>query len=650
MEHTDGLNKPQKEAVLKTEGPLLVLAGAGSGKTRVITHRIVELIQKGVAPHNILAVTFTNKAAKEMRERVFDLIRKFSGAARAGLDSQPTVTTFHALGVRILREHHATLDLPRHFTIYDRSDSTKAIKKALETAGYSPKQFEPRTVLSMISRAKGDALTRIEFLETASSYPERVAAEVWEHYEKTLREEKALDFDDLLLKTLNLLRNYPVILETLQKRYQYIHVDEYQDTNGVQFAIVKLLAGPKQNLCVVGDVDQNIYSWRGADIKNVLQFEKNFPGSETVFLEENYRSTQTIIAASNDIIEKNTNRIPKKVFTSNAEGDKITLFAAMTGSDEAEYVVMTIKSLLADGASPSSIAILYRTNFQSRALEEAFLNFEVPYQLLGTKFFERKEVKDVLSYLRLALNPGGTADLTRVINTPTRGIGKVTMLKVIEGKRDELKGATLEKVERFDQIMMDIADTARTEPISKTLKFIMKRSGLEADFKKSGTEEDLSRLENLQELVTLATRYDELDPEDAVEALLENAALQSDQDELQSREEKDAVRLMTVHAAKGLEFPYVFITGLEEGLFPHERLDDKGVDHEEERRLFYVALTRAEKKVFLTYAHMRTIFGSQRVNVPSSFIHDIDAAHIDGEDDNRDGGNSSGYERTIFLD
>jgi len=649
MNHLEGLNEPQKQAVTHLVGPLLVLAGAGSGKTRVITHRIVELIVNGTAPHNILAVTFTNKAAKEMRERVHDLVKTYASSARAGVDSLPTVTTFHSLGVRILREHHATLNLPRHFIIYDRADSNRAIKQALDKAGYSPKQFEPRTVLSKISRAKGDALSRTAFLEGASSYPDRVAAEVWEHYETILREEHALDFDDLLVKTLGLLRDYPVILETLRRRYTHIHVDEYQDTNKVQFAIVKMLAGESQNLCVVGDVDQNIYSWRGADMSNVLQFEKNFPGAVTVFLEENYRSTQTIIAASNDIINKNQNRIPKTVFTKNAEGEPIALFAAMTGADEAEYIVMTIKTLLADGASPSDIAVLYRTNFQSRILEEACINFEVPYQLLGTKFFERKEVKDVLAYLRLALNPGGTGDLSRIVNTPTRGIGKVTLLKLLEGKRDELKGATSEKVERFDQIMMDIADTARTEPISKTIAFIMKRTGIETEYKKSGTEEDLSRLENLQELVTLATRYDELGPEAGVEALMENAALQSDQDELQSKEERDAVRLMTVHAAKGLEFPYVFVTGLEEGLFPHERLDDKGVDHEEERRLFYVALTRAEKKVWLTYAHMRTIFGSQRVNVPSSFLTDIDSAYLEGQADDPDAG-SSGFERTIFLD
>ena len=607
-DHLQGLNEAQKEAVLRTQGPLLVLAGAGSGKTRVITHRIVQLIQNGIAPHNILAVTFTNKAATEMRERVFSLIEKYPSTAFAHIDSKPTVTTFHALGVRILREHHETLNLRRHFIIYDRSDSIRAIKKALEQAGYDAKQFEPRAMLSMISRAKGDALSRVEYADLASSFPQKVAAEVWGHYEKIMTDEEALDFDDLLLKTLRLLQSYPVVKEVLNKRYTYIHIDEYQDTNKVQFEIAKLLAGEKQNICVVGDVDQNIYSWRGADIKNVLQFEKNFPGAHTVFLEENYRSTQTIIAASNQVIEKNKQRIPKTVFTSNAVGEKITLYAALTGADEAEYIVMTVKSLISNGASLSDVAVLYRTNFQSRVLEEAFLNFGVPYQLLGTKFFERKEVKDVLSFLRLSLNPNSTSDIARIVNVPTRGIGKVTMLKMIEGKREEITGATLVKVERFEQLMQDITDCARTKKISETLMFIIKRSGMETDFKKNGTEDDLERLENLQELVSLATRYDELAPEEGVEALIENAALQSDQDELQNKEEKDAVRLMTVHAAKGLEFPYVFIAGMEEGLFPHERLDDKGIDKEEERRLFYVALTRAEKKVFLTYAHMRTIY------------------------------------------
>jgi DNA helicase II / ATP-dependent DNA helicase PcrA len=648
LAYLEGLNEQQRQAVLHIEGPLMVLAGAGSGKTRVITHRIVHIIHQGVSPRNILAVTFTNKAAKEMRERVGHLVRKFPPSDRATLDGLPTVTTFHSLGVQILREFHEAMGLRRHFTIYDRADSMRAVKQAIEKSNYDPKEFEPKKILGMISRAKGDAVTQIEYQDAASSYPEQVAATVWEKYEAILQAEHALDFDDLLAKTLRLLKNNQSVRDTLQQRFKYIHVDEYQDTNRVQFSIVELLAGDVQNICVVGDIDQNIYSWRGADIKNVLQFERHFRQSTTVLLEENYRSTQTIIAASNDVIKKNQNRVEKNVFTNNQEGEKITLYAAMTGIDEAEYIAMTARSLIADGADPSSIAVLYRTNFQSRSLEEAFLNFEVPYQLLGTKFFERKEVKDVLSYLRLALNPGSNADLARIINEPTRGIGKVTLLKVIEGNRDDLNKGAKEKLAVFDAIMMDIAKTATEKPLSETIKFIMKRSGIEGMYREEGTEDSLERLENLRELVSLAARYDELPPNEAVELLLESAALQSDQDEIKEKEELNAVRLMTVHAAKGLEFSYVFISGLEEGLFPHERLDDGKTDTEEERRLFYVALTRAEKKVFLTYAHMRTIFGSQRVNIPSSFLNDISKEHV--ESGNPYGGTSSGYETTIYLD
>jgi DNA helicase-2/ATP-dependent DNA helicase PcrA len=644
--YLEGLNSNQRDAVIHTEGPLLVLAGAGSGKTRVITHRIVHIVHQGTAPYNILAVTFTNKAAKEMRERVEALIRKYPPSERAAIDSLPVVTTFHALGVRILREFHEFLGLPRHFTIYDRADTLRAVKAAVEKAGYNPKEYEPKKILSKISRNKGDAISMADFKQSASSFPDKVTAVVWEHYESILKAEHALDFDDLLIKTLHLIQNNPLVKQKLQERFKYIHVDEYQDTNAVQFSIAKLLAGEKKNICVVGDIDQNIYSWRGADIKNVLQFEKEFVGAATILLAENYRSTKTIIAASNEVIQKNKNRIEKDVFTSNDEGDKITLYAAMSGQDEAEYITLTAKSLIEAGTNPSDIAVLYRTNFQSRALEEAFLNYQVSYQLLGTKFYERKEIKDVLSYLRLALNPGSNADLVRVINEPARGIGKVTMLKVVEGKRSDLKGATLEKVERFDQMMMDIADEARTKPLSETLKFIIKRTGIETELKKNGTEEDLSRLENLQELVSLGKRYDEMSPEAAVEALIETAALQSDQDELKDKEEHDAVRLMTVHSAKGLEFDYVFISGLEEGLFPHERLDDTGIDHEEERRLFYVAITRAAKKLYLTYAHMRTIYGSQKINVPSSFLNDIDTKHVEGGNPTGD----SGYETTIWLD
>ena len=650
--HLTGLNTQQREAVECTEGPLLILAGAGSGKTRVITHRIVNLVQKGVAPHNILAVTFTNKAAKEMRERTHALLRGapplHHGAGRASQDSMPTVTTFHALGVRMLREHHDALGLSRNFTIYDRSDSVRAIKKSLEKAGYDPKQFEPRNILSTISRAKGDALDREAFTSNAKTFPERVAAEAWVHYDAYLRAEQALDFDDLLLKTLSMLKNHPPILDAYRQRFQFIHVDEYQDTNNVQYAIVKLLAGAHTNICVVGDVDQNIYSWRGARIANILQFERHFTGAKVVFLEENYRSTKTIIAASNDIIQKNTNRPDKNVFTKNDDGEPIALYVAFNGIEEAEHVAMQAKKLMRDGVSPSEIAILFRTNFQSRVLEEAFLNFDIPYQVLGTRFFERKEIKDVLSFLRLAHNPESTSDLARIANVPPRGIGKVTLLKLIEGARDSLTGATEKKVAAFETLMAKIRAHATTQPLSKTIRFIITENGLEEHLKKGG-EEGLEKIENLRELVTLVSTYDGMQYEEAIDQLLETAALQSDQDEIKDKEERDAVRLMTVHSSKGLEFPYVFITGLEEGLFPHERLSDEKTDDEEERRLFYVALTRAGKKIFLSYAHMRMIFGSERMNAPSSFLSDISDDLLEYINPGGKGGDS-GYEAVIEIE
>lgn len=644
INHLEGLNEAQKNAVLTTKGPLLVLAGAGSGKTRVITHRIIHLVSEGVAPGKILAVTFTNKAAKEMRERVMQLLQTYKGIERASYDESPTVTTFHALGVRMLREHHEVFGLRKQFTIFDRSDSNSAIKKGLERAGYDPKQFEPRKMLSMISRAKGDAITQTEYTGSTRTYPERVASEVWKHYEDILKEEHALDFDDLLSKTLSMLKSHPEILETYRTRYEYVHVDEYQDTNRVQFEIARLIVGNRANLCVVGDVDQSIYSWRGANIKNILQFERHFPQAKIVMLEENYRSTQTIISASNDIIEKNVNRPAKKVFTKNHEGELIALYAAMGGQEEAEHVALTAKELLKTGVSPSEIAVLFRTNFQSRVLEEAFINYGVPYQMLGTKFFERKEIKEILSYLRYAMNPNSTADLARIINTPLRGIGKVTLLKVVEGKTHELPAKTKEKVDIFQHMILEIESYANEHPVHDTLIFIMKRTGIEEYYRKDGAE-GMERLENIRELVSLAIKYSEYEALEAIEHLLEDAALGSDQDELKEKEEFDAVRLMTIHASKGLEFPYVFITGLEEGLFPHERLGDEHIDTEEERRLFYVALTRAKKKIFLSYAHIRTIFGSQRVNIPSSFLKDIRSELIEESNPTE-----SGFERTVYLD
>ncbi len=646
MTYLDELNPAQQKAVLHNDGPLLVLAGAGSGKTRVITYRILNLIENGVRSDQILAVTFTNKAAREMRERVHKLIEKHPHIRRMFLDEKPTIATFHSLGVTMLRENHVALGLRRYFTIYDRSDSLSAVKQALEALGYGVKQFEPRKILSLISKAKGDAKDAETYGSSENaSYLARVVRDVWYRYESILRENEALDFDDLLFRTLTMLRNHPTILQNYQNRFTHIHIDEYQDTNKVQYEIARLLAGDRANICAVGDVDQNIYSWRGADMNNILQFERHFKGAEVILLEENYRSTQTIVAVSNDIIEKNTARIEKKVFTKNAEGEPISLYAAYNEGEEAQYVAKEARSLIQNGADPSSIAVLFRANFQSRVLEEAFLKHTVPYQMLGTRFFERREIKDILSYVRLALNPKSTGDLARIINVPVRGIGKVTVLKLIEGKRELISVKTRLQVEYFEALMDELREELAKKPLSDALKFLVKRTGMEEELRRGG-EAEQEHLENIQELVSLATQYHSYTGLDGAEKMLEDATLQSDQDALDDKNaEKSGVKLMTVHAAKGLEFAYVFITGMEEGLFPHERLSAERIDEEEERRLFYVALTRAMKKVFLSFAGIRTVFGSQRINAPSSFLKDISDAHMVSANPTE-----SGHERTVYLD
>ena len=635
--HTQ-LNTQQQVAVTHQHGPLMILAGAGAGKTRVITHRIAELIKKGVAPDAILAVTFTNKAAKEMKERIIDIIdndpdinRPVSARlpAQAGGTGMPTpfVATFHSLGVYILREHARELGLKRHFTIFDRADSMRAVKNAIKHIGLDPKQFESRTILSAISRHKADGVTAITFQSEVGDTWNHTLGRIWEQYEAQLKKEGALDFDDLLLKTYLLLRDNDAARAHYQKRWQYLHVDEYQDTNQVQFAISQLLAGTDANICVVGDIDQNIYSWRGAHLANLLSFEDEFPGTTLVLLEENYRSTQTILAAANSVIEKNVKRKDKTLYTKNDEGERIGLYSAYGEDDEARFIVEKAEELIASGVAPREIAVLYRANFQSRALEQAFMYRGVPYQVLGTRFFDRKEVKDVLSYIRAALNPTSQGDIARIVSTPPRGIGKLTLAKMLEGKEAELNTASRTKVESFKGLLKRIADVALTKQPSETIRFAVAESGLEAKLK-GGSAEDVERLENIKELATLASKYDFYPPEEGIERLLEDAALATDQDSLEKKH--NAVKLMTIHASKGLEFDYVFIAGLEEGLFPHERMDETA-DNEEERRLFYVALTRARKKVFLTHAVIRTIFGSQSMQTVSSFIADVGDEYIEQE-------------------
>ncbi|TSD00125.1 MAG: ATP-dependent DNA helicase PcrA [Parcubacteria group bacterium Greene1014_15] len=620
--YLDALNPQQREAALHTEGPLLIVAGAGAGKTKTLSFRILHLIEQGVTPEEILAITFTNKAAKEMRERVRMILQK-SGQRRHSWHERPFVSTFHALGVHIIKENAAELGYTKNFSIFDRNDSLRALKDALASLGLDPKQHEPAKILSKISREKGNGISLHKYEQSAAkSYGGKVLAQIWQKYEAALKEEGALDFDDLLLKTAYLLKNNASVREKYQNTWTYIHIDEYQDTNTVQYRIVSALATKHKNLCVVGDADQTIYTWRGADINNILTFEQDYPKTKVILLEQNYRSTQTILTAANDIIKKNTLRKEKVLFTKNEEGEKITLASVYDQNAEALYIADTAATLVARGVSPREIAVLYRVNFLSRTLEEAFLNADVPYQVLGVRFFERKEIKDIISYIRAAQNPASLSDVKRIINSPPRGIGKATLLKLFTGKEQDLPMPKRIQIEKFREILVNIREKAATLKPSELIKFVMKRSGIETTFKAENSE-DSERLLNIQELVSLAIKYDTLPIPQGVEKMVEDAVLASDQDTL--IKDENAVKLMTVHASKGLEFDNVFICGLEEGIFPSSsgRNTKTLVEFEEERRLFYVALTRARKKVFLTCASVRTIFGQRETQVPSEFISDI---------------------------
>lgn len=641
----ENLNQRQREAVVCTEGPLLILAGAGAGKTKTMTHRILNLIKEGVNPSQILAITFTNKAAKEMRERVFHLLNEDKELNMPiSISEKPFVSTFHSLGVHIIKENAQMLGLTRHFGIYDINDSKRAIKESMEMVGINPKEFDPGTILNAISREKGNAVGLAEYRNRAKEFYENLVLKVWEKYENILIKEKSLDFDDLLLKTLTLLR-IPEIKEKYNSIWKYIHIDEYQDTNKVQYGISKALAERTRNICVVGDIDQMIYSWRGADIQNILDFEKDYPEAKVVLLEENYRSTQIILAAANNIIKKNIMRREKNLFTKNPEGDKLILMESYTETDEAREIAEKIKKLIKGGVSPKEIAVLYRTNFQSRVIEEAVLKKNIPYQILGTKFFDRKEIKDALSFIKASLNRESAGDLARIINIPPRGIGKATLAKIVSTQSASLSPSIKLKVEQFFLLLDRIKEKALIEKPSVLIKYIIKETGMENMYRKGGTE-DQEKLENLRELVSVASQYDNLPKEEALEVFLTNTALSTDQDELS--EDKNSVKLMTVHASKGLEFDYVFIAGLEEDLFPHRKINEDDIsqsEFEEERRLFYVALTRARKKVFLSYAQMRTIYGSQKINSPSEFIGDIGDEFIEQSENEEISG-----VKAIFID
>ena len=632
MDFTSGLNDAQKQAVRTTDGPLLIIAGAGAGKTKTVVHRIGYLIASGIAPSAILAVTFTNKAAKEMRERVGALLAH----TPHGTEEPPFVSTFHSLGVFLLRKFGAYQGTVSRFTILDDSDTSTLIKESLIEHGLDPKTVDPRGIKNTISRA-ANAFQTPEDLEQSANPNHRLSGRVWRTYRTIKKEQKALDFDDILTQTVELL-SIKECLQWCHARWSHIHIDEYQGTNEVQYRIARALASHTKNLCVVGDSDQSIYSWRGANIKNILEFEHDYPEATVVVLEENYRSTKHVLAAANEIIGKNTYRTPKHLFTNNTSGELLSVYTGYDEVDEANFVVERCIEHMDAGTPASDIAVLFRTNFQSRVLEEAFLSHSIPYQVLGVRFFERKEVKDVLSYIRAALNPDSLLDLKRIINVPARGIGKVTIAKVFA--KEALTGKAATAVTAFFNTLENIRLYIDTHSVSESIKYLILESGMDAAYRESLDGEE--RLENLAELVSIATRYDHLDTMSGFEKLLEEATLMSDQDNLEAQH---GVKLMTIHAAKGLEFNVVFLVGLEQGLFPSERdRGATGADAEEERRLMYVAVTRARQKLYLTYASMRTIYGMRDMRMPSEFLIDIPEEIVTRE--SRSG--ESGF-TTVFL-
>ncbi len=636
MEILAGLNPAQKQAVEAINGPVLILAGPGSGKTRVITHRIAYLVRVvGINPRRILAVTFTNKAAREMEERL-------AGLVSTSVD-QLTLGTFHSICARILRTEGEVLGIDKRFTIYDDDDQMSLLKRALQELNLDPKQFPPRTIQSNISNAKSQMIPPSEYLLHGRSYFEEIVARVYERYEKLLNESSALDFDDLLLKTVYLFRQHPEVLERYQKRYQHIQVDEFQDTNLVQYELVKLLAAKYRNICVVGDPDQSIYSWRAADIRNILNFEKDFPDAQVILLEQNYRSTGAILEVASCVIEASRNRKAKGLWTENEKGRPPILIETYNEQEEAHFIVTEVDKLTRNGEyRPGDIAVMYRTNAQSRVLEESFIRYGLPYKLVaGTRFYERREVKDLIAYLRLIQNPLDSISLMRIINVPQRGIGQKSLdeltnwartqaLPEYEGLRQmtllrdasvevPLSTRTLKVLTAFAAMLENFIEKSRELNSLELFDLIVENSGYKRFLAElEGGDE---RWENVLELRGVAQQYADLPPGEGLSAFLENVSLVSDLDGFETG--NDSVTLITLHQAKGLEFPVVFITGMEEGILPHFRSIDDPEQLEEERRLCYVGITRARQRVYLVRAFRRQLMGMSAVNKMSRFLEDI---------------------------
>ena len=634
-----GLNKEQQQAVQHTEGPLLILAGAGSGKTKVLTVRIAHLLAQGINPYEILAITFTNKAAKEMKSRVEGLV--------GDVANRIWLSTFHSFCAKFLRfEIDSFLGYNSNFTIYDTSDSQAVIKAALKALNLDDKYYPVGAMIAAISDAKNQLLFASDFRKQARDFYQQKVADVYEYYERELRKNNALDFDDLLLVAVKLLQSNAAVLDKYSHRFRYVMIDEYQDTNHAQYLLAKLLASHWKNIAVVGDADQSIYAWRGADIQNILDFEKDYPNCTSIKLEQNYRSTKIILDAANAVIDNNEGRPEKNLWTDKIEGAKIQHFTAQSEHEEAAFIGDTIaKKHDIHDVPYGDMAILYRTNAQSRVLEEALIKRALPYTMVGgTKFYDRKEIKDVLAYLRVLYNPFDDLSLLRIINVPKRSIGATTVAKLQDYARekgtslfmtltqlhliDSIKGKTKEKLEEFGILIFTLVSEMEDKTVLDILESILDRTGYLAQLEESTDPQDQARAENIGELLSVAKDFQDTNPSGTVEDFLEQVALVNDVDSFEQEEAK--VTLMTLHAAKGLEFPIVFLCGLEEGLFPHSRTLMNPEEIEEERRLAYVGITRAEKELYISNATTRTVFGRTSSYLPSRFIDEIPEELVDG--------------------
>ncbi len=613
------LNERQLEAVNNSEGPLLILAGAGSGKTKVLTTKVAYLINVcGIPPRNILAITFTNKAAKEMRTRIFNMLGSIA------YDIQ--ISTFHSLGVLIVKENYNLLGYKANFTILDSDDSLTIIKKIIKDLGYDIKYYNPKMIRNLISSAKNELISPNEYERYANSEETKLAALVYYKYQDKLLTNNSLDFDDLLVKPIELFRKNPDILKKYQDRFMYVLIDEYQDTNEAQYILSKMLAAKYKNICVVGDNDQSIYSFRGSNYRNILNFEHDYKDAKVIMLEENYRSTKNILNVANSVIKNNRERKDKNLWTSNVEGDKVIYHTALDEMDEANYVITEIKKLINEGSSREDIAVLYRTNAQSRILGDAFVLENIPYKVIGSVYFyNRKEIKDLIAYLRLIYNHDDDVSLLRVINEPKRGIGAKTIDKLTKLANDNNKSIfdTIESGKELDfkNLIIEIEEESKSITLTELVDLILDKTGMRSELLSENSVDSEIRLENLEEFKSFTKKFEEDRGIISLEEFLEEISLVADVEEYKNN--PDTVTLMTIHSAKGLEFKYVFVVGLEEGIFPHNNSIFEG-NIEEERRLFYVAVTRACDKLWLVNAKERLLFGERRANPVSRFIKEID--------------------------